>query len=598
MYFRNFRSNYKMFANKRTHHVYVSQKLSFEKFNFFKKGYKTMKQVELINVEKSYPNKKLLDDISLTISYGDKLTLVGENGVGKSTLARIIAKKCSCDGKVIVEEDTRIGYLPQDVSDFADENSFYLVREFLFDFNPEFIAYQEKISDIDRFLENESLSENEKNKLSEDRKAILSEFNSKGGFRLSKLMAGLNLSHIAMDRNINTLSGGERTRLALVRLLNQEPDLLVLDEPTNHLDLSALEWLGNYLKNYRASVVLITHDRTLLDKISRNILEIDSKGKLNSFGGRYIDFINEKRKQFERQIQNYVAQEKQKKLLRSDIDNSIHTSSTYKPVRKDNFKLGFNSKGERSQKSAGRDIKKKNLQLSRLEENSIEKPIEQKKHSWLFSANAVNHKGGISFNGITKIISGKLILDNCSGSLSLGQRAIIIGNNGSGKSTLLNIIAGKVSPDKGEVFRPSGLKIGYLMQEQSDLDKEATVLEEFNKVVDLPQHLLIPELEKYLPQSRHMAKMLVGELSIGQQKRLQLAKIIANEPDVLLLDEPTNHLDYINVEYLEEQLLTFPGIILAVTHDRWFIKKFTEATLMELSDGELKISNKNSLRPS
>ncbi len=532
---------------------------------------RSSKDIVFDEVVVRYPEKVV--KANFTISSGTHLTIVGNNGAGKSTLIKLITGEVKPnEGTVHSLSSARIGYLPQDLSQTATVSPEMPLLHYLVSCNKNFHPLATKIL------------EDYHNHNSASYKSTLREFNTLGGFHLGKLMSGLELNHIAWNRELGSLSGGERTRATFVQILFSNPDILLLDEPTNHLDLRAITWLQNYLQKFHGTIVLVTHDRHLLQIITRSIVEIDATTSTATFfRGTYFDFLEEKRKQAERQLQAFYLQQKKERELREKVSTHQVTLTTKRPPRRDNNKAGYNARGERYQNGVTGLIRRHQLDLQKIEENRIEKPKPSHVYQWSFAQEesevllpchiTFNHLS-FSFNHISPPL-----LENLSGDIRFGTKVTITGRNGSGKSTLLRLLLGELTPQHGKINFSGTPRIGYLPQEQSTLNLSLTPIEILRKKFNLSSSRAEEILLTHCLFNHGTAHTYIKNLSIGQQRRLQLTMVILQNPNILMLDEPTNHLDIMSAETLENQLLQYPGTVISVSHDRYFIEKISDEIL-------------------
>ena len=377
----------------------------------------------------------------------------------------------------------------------------------------------------------------------------------------------------------------------MIRLLLGSYDLLLLDEPTNHIDVSAIGWLEYYLKSCDEAVLLITHDRSLLSAVTRNIYEIDNAThSLVGFKGTYQAFLSRKKAQEAQLLQGYQAQQTQLRKLKSEAtvihEHSKHNRST----ARDNNKLAFNARGERRQKGVSNLIKQKKRALKQIENNLIVRPEKRFELDWSF--HRPNQTGSVMLENLTIHQNNKCLFSDANFEINVGQRILLSGDNGSGKTTLLETIMGYHQPLQGSVVCTPGVKIGYLTQENRHIDHALTVQDFFLETA-LKQRISLDDDQLVRTMMHHCALnpsyfgTRLDLLSMGQLARVKMAAMILCQPNIILLDEPTNHLDILSAEYLEKQLLSFKGGILAVSHDRWFINQFNAHETFNISKGQL-----------
>ena len=473
--------------------------------------------VSIEHLEKVYTARKLFDDTACYIGEGEKLALIGVNGTGKSTLLRIVAGEESPDsGELIVRKGLQIRFLSQ---------------------NPKFCEEETALSACLRMAGGEVLGE--------DTVAAA-----------KKLLAALGVTEL--DLPCETLSGGEKKRIALAGVLLHPADLLILDEPTNHLDGETAEWLENYLKNFRGALLMVTHDRYFLDSVCTRILELD-RGKIYSYDANYEGFLALKAERLDIQQANERTRQS---ILRKE--------------------LAWMQRGARARGTKSKE------RIARYEKLSAESGPEAEASLQLASAYSRLGKTTLSFHDVSKAFDGKLLFRDFSYQFQKNDRLGIIGRNGAGKSTLLKLITGIEEPDSGEIEIGQTVKIGYFSQENEALSGELTVLE---SVKEIAEFVPSPEgpisaakmLERFLfPSSQHYMK--VEKLSGGEKRRLFLLKILMGAPNLLILDEPTNDLDIRTMTVLEDYLDSFAGIVIAVSHDRYFLDR-TVHRILALEDG-------------
>ena len=473
--------------------------------------------VAIEHLEKVYTARKLFDDTACYIGEGEKLALIGVNGTGKSTLLRIVAGEESPDsGELIVRKGLQIRFLSQ---------------------NPKFCEEETALSACLRMAGGEALGE--------DTVAAA-----------KKLLAALGVTE--PDLACETLSGGEKKRIALAGVLLHPADLLILDEPTNHLDGETAEWLENYLKNFGGALLMVTHDRYFLDSVCTRILELD-RGKIYSYDANYEGFLALKAERLDIQQANERTRQS---ILRKE--------------------LAWMQRGARARGTKSKE------RIARYEKLSAESGPEAEASLQLASAYSRLGKTTLAFQNVSKGFDGKTLFRDFSYQFQKNDRLGIIGRNGAGKSTLLKLITGLEKPDSGEIEIGQTVKIGYFSQENEALSGELTVIE---SVKEIAEFVPSPEgpisaakmLERFLfPSSQHYMK--VEKLSGGEKRRLFLLKILMGAPNLLILDEPTNDLDIRTMTVLEDYLDSFAGIVIAVSHDRYFLDR-TVHRILALEDG-------------
>lgn len=545
--------------------------------------YASLAKNELIRVSGvsvRYEKSTILEDVNISIKMGDRMTIVGENGSGKSSLMKILTGIVEpSQGEILKRDSLRIGYLPQDPL-ISSKNKALSLIEYVTQNNLELHDLSVKlIEDIEN----------------KDRER---EFNAAGGYKIVKILSALGIGHPLNFKPLQALSCGEMTRLALAKLLFEEPDIYFLDEPTNHLDISALIWLEKYLMNTSSALVLITHDRAMLDRITKEILEVDSsKQAVIKFSGKYRDFLDDKRNRLQAEWDQYYKLLKEKKALHQIANESKH-EMLRKPMMRDNNKAGFKSRGERKLRSVGKKVRLASERIDEIDEVTEHAPAEIKQYSWQMSDESCYGQSEgrvISFDGICKKIGEKNVLSGCSGSVNFGEKVLLLGGNGSGKSTLLKILMGEISANEGTVMADPTM-IGYLPQVHNVFSENVSLEEYFITHYGYDRSKIESIIRTYCLFESNQLQKRISDLSVGQQRRLQLTLVFLKNPKVIILDEPTNHLDYLSCEYLEAQLLNYSGAAIIVSHDRWFIKKFKDLNVWELKDGHLSVRDESNFR--
>ncbi|MFZ2705789.1 MAG: ABC-F family ATP-binding cassette domain-containing protein, partial [Leptotrichiaceae bacterium] len=483
-----------------------------------------------------------------TIEDKDRIGLVGLNGTGKSTLIKMLLGMERIDpvlqnniGNISMSNTTKVGYLSQN-HNFSDEmNSVY--EEMLEVFIEEHKLWHE-IQKINSFLAISEGEELEKNlELLSD---LTIKYESKNGYeieyRIRQILTGLELEGY-QEQIIKDLSGGEKTRVALAKLLLQEPDLLVLDEPTNHLDLVSIEWLEEYLKKYGKAFLLVSHDRIFLDNVCNKIYEIENK-KLYKYDGNFSRFILQKELILKGELKRYEKEQEKVKKMEEYIDR---------------FRAGIKARQAQGRQKI----------LDRIEQ--MDDPIFNPQRMRLkFEVASSTGENVLQVRNVSKSFDGNKVLNNINFDLYKGERVGIIGKNGIGKSTLLKIIMEKISKDKGEIAIGSRVKIGYYDQDHSALHGENTVLQEINTSLNLTQEYLRTLAGGFLFSGEDVEKR-IDKLSGGEKVRVSFLKLYMEKANLLILDEPTNHLDIYSIEVLEDALEDYEGTLLVVSHNRHFL---------------------------
>ncbi len=513
------------------------------------------------HVDKKFNDVPLFSDVTFHINEMERVALVGSNGAGKTTLLRIIAGELTADsGEITTAKDKTIGYLPQQLG-YHSENSIY----------EELLEVKSEIVDLDRSIRNmeeqmQHVSGKDLESLLEKYHRLQTEFEAKDGYacksQIMGIINGLGFGGKDMEQCINTLSGGQRTRVALGKLLLLEPDLLILDEPTNHLDLPSIQWLENYLSSYKGGVMIVSHDRYFLDRIAEKVVEIEN-GKAVSFTGNYSVYAEKKEQLRHTQLKEYE----------NYIRNVKHQEEVIEKLR------SFNRE---------KSIKRAESREKMLEKMTpVEKPVEaQKTMHFELTPEKTSGNDVLYVDDFSKSFGEKHLFEHISFDIHRGERAAIIGKNGTGKTTLLKILCELEAADSGIAKLGTNVEIGYYDQEHNVLHDDKTIFDEIHDdYPDLNNTRIRNVLAAFLFTGDDVYKK-ISLLSGGEKGRVSLAKLMLSKANFLLLDEPTNHLDIESKEILEEALNQYTGTVLYVSHDRYFINK-TATRIMELTEHKL-----------
>lgn len=534
-------------------------------------------------VAKAFGPVPVLDNVSFVINDSDHVGVVGANGVGKSTLLRIIAGEVSPDaGEIVVPDGVVFGYLAQQPPTVAGAT----VDDLIYEVVGALRQIEKRLREIEAALPD-----------ADDLDAMLDEygelqerFERRGGYELDHqidiVFAGLGLADLPRERPFTTLSGGEQERVLLATLLLRSPDLLLLDEPTNHLDFAALAWLEEYLAGYPGGIVAVSHDRSFLNRTATRIIEIDERTRTSTeYPGNYANYERERERQQAAWVAEYEAQQDEIHDLRRTIRLAGRQVAHNRPAR-DPAKTAYDYKGGRVDTAVARNVRSAEERLRRIEADPIAKPPGALRILPAFDVADVRSAEVVSVSGLSHTWDGRIVLDDVSFVVGAGERIALVGQNGSGKSTLLNILAGRLQPTSGDVRIVRGVRLGYLDQDAVLSAGDDTVLDTYRQGLAIHGQEAIDELIRYgLFTIEDIAKP-VAVLSAGQRRKLQLARLLADRPTMLLLDEPTNHLGFDILTKLEHALAEYPGPIVAVSHDRWFIERF-DGQLWELRDGRV-----------
>jgi macrolide transport system ATP-binding/permease protein len=531
--------------------------------------------LRLKQITKSYGSKLVLDGIELRLNRGERIALVGENGVGKSTLSRIITGEEEPDsGSIRLMDGAELGYLPQEVT--GDEGM--SVQAYIEGALGALNHLRERMQALEQRMTS-PLSEMELDVVLEEYGEVQGQFEQRGGYeidsRIKQIFSGLSIDYIEQERILSTLSGGERTRVALTALLLREPELLILDEPTNHLDFAGIEWLENYLADYPHALLLITHDRAFINRVANVISELNATTKtLHHYHGNYEDYLAARQREYEEQVEAYNAQKNEMKALQRTVKQLSHNRKMTGAFSDVEDKFLKNFKRERGESLISKEVRDARKQLDEMQENKMANPRHEWKVDFRFEPLELGSAEPLRFEGLSKGFGDKSLFENLTAIVPKGERLVLVAPNGTGKSTLLRLVMGLQKPDSGKIVISPSAKIGYLDQDGETLDGEKTVLEVFREYMQGSDSELMAELHRSsLFADAALVKKQVKDLSVGQRRKLGLACIIASKANLLLLDEPTNHLDPLSLEALEEALIGFEGTILAVSHDRRFVEK-------------------------
>ncbi len=527
----------------------------------------------LNNIKKFYGANQVLENISFDIQEGEKIGIVGRNGCGKSTVLKLILGfEGEYTGSINIKKGSNLGYVDQ-LPTYDDATKVLDVLNTAFESQHKL---QQKMNELEAVMSN--VSGLELDRILNSYTMLQKNFEQLGGYeleeKLSKVCSGLDISENFRLRTFNTLSGGEKTTVLLSKLLLQSPDILLLDEPSNHLDLKSIEWLEDFLNGYKGTVVIVSHDRYFLDRTVTKVIEIENMIS-KTYLGNYSDFVVQKERDLFFQAEAFNNQQKKIK----GIENSIKTLRDW----------GNRSGNEKFYKRSASMQKR----LDKIER--IDKPNPDDE-----SMNMNFSLGNRSGKDVIKLIDGnkkfkdKVILNNANLHIRFGEKSALIGNNGCGKTTLLKMIVNTLDPmdelshyilDSGSLETGAALKVGYLSQNIVFPDEAHTILECFRDDIQITEGKGREYLAKFLFYGESVFKK-IKNLSGGERSRLMLAKLMFNEVNLLILDEPTNHLDIASREALEENLLDFPGSILFVSHDRYFINVLC-SRIIELNNGTL-----------
>ena len=536
-------------------------------------------------LSKTYGPVTVLSDVTFTLNQHERAGLVGANGAGKSTLLRILTGLQLADaGGIVLGPSVEIGYLPQTTPEFAGETLDDLVRESAGSLR----RLEARMRGLEAAMS--AAREDELTALLNEYGQVSTRFQDRGGYeldhRIAAVLAGLRLDYLARDRAVHTLSGGERARAGVAALLLRQPDLLLLDEPTNHLDAATLDWLEGYLAAYDGGVLVVSHDRAFLNRAVNRIFELDdATHTLRRYDGDYDTYAAAKAAERAKWEDDYERQQEEIAALRHRVRETARQVAHNRPPT-DNDKVAKNFFRGRVETSISRNVRSAEERLARIEADPVPKPPKPLRFQPRFESETVQARAVLVADRLSKRLGGRDILREVSFSIGPRARIALIGPNGAGKTTLLRLLLGLERPDAGTVRRTPAAQIGYLPQEPLVPDPDRTVLDAYKDGLTGPEgNLVAGILGNGLFRLDDLPKK-AGHLSIGQRRKLEIARMVAARPNVLVLDEPTNYVSLDVLDAFEAAVFAFPGPVLAVSHDRWFLRRF-EGEVWELRDGQL-----------
>lgn len=525
--------------------------------------------LDVNKLEKDFGYGKLFEDVSFSLNEGESISIVGPNGCGKSTLLKLIAGIERIDGgQISIKKGAKVAYLDQTGSSIKDDRPVY---EVLKDAFSELKEMEQEINSLQKKMES-GIEGIEYDKVLERYCNLMERFSMAGGYdmetNINTVVEGLKIDKNILNQSYNDLSGGEKTLVQLGKALLIKPDLILLDEPTNHLDIERIEWLENYIKSFRGASVIVSHDRYFLDRMSNQILDLDSSsGKV--YSTNYTGFKEEKQRDFEKQMANYKNQQALIKKLEAEkkyfAERGMATNSSTLTARAHTLQT----------------------KIDRLKQMAVARPKEQKKLNVGFDEERKSSKKVITAEGLTITTpDGRKILDDIDLDICAGERIAFIGSNGSGKSTFVKSVLGEQDlPVKGNVEVGPSVKIGYLPQIINFPNGEQQLLEYFRGEVGVNEQKARQILAGFQFYQEDVTKM-VKNLSGGERMRVKLAELLQQKINTLIFDEPTNHIDIPTKEVLEDAIEDFDGTLIFVSHDRYFINKFADKTV-EFKDGNV-----------
>jgi ATP-binding cassette, subfamily F, member 3 len=496
----------------------------------------------------------IFENLSLEIHEGDRVGLVGRNGSGKTTLFKLLAGEETPDsGQIHWRKGTSIGYLAQ-IPMFQSETTALDVLKTAF---ATLVEMEKQMKELELEMARQDVTPDQLDRYVEKYGQLQDQYTNLGGYEMDanidRISNGLSIQSL-LDKSFQSLSGGEKTKIGLAQLLLKQPDLLLLDEPTNHLDLMSVEWLGQFLKEYKGTVVIVSHDRYFLDDVVTKMLDLED-GEITSYIGNYSVFVKEKEDRLLKEFQAYEEQQKKIKKMKEAIKRLREWANRANPPNE-----GLHKRARNMERA-----------LERMEK--LDRPIlNRKKMNLEMEVADRSGKDVVVMKGVTKSFGDQLLFKDANLHIQFRERVAMVGENGTGKSTLIKMLLQNEKADGGELKLGSNVKIGYLSQHIFPDKKDETVIEVFRDEVKVTEGEARHILARFLFYG-HSVFRKVSQLSGGEKMRLRLAQMMYQDLNFLILDEPTNHLDIESREVLEEALEEFNGTILAVSHDRYFLDK-------------------------
>lgn len=509
------------------------------------------------NISKSFGTAEILKEVSFHINDREKAAIVGINGAGKSTLLKIIIGELSADdGSVTLSKGSTIGYLSQ----VQDLRSGHTIYDEMYSVKQNLIDLDQRIRQLE--LQMKHIEGDELEQMLKTYTRLTHEFEMLNGYayksEVTGILKGLGFAEDEFTKKVDTLSGGQKTRIALGKLLLSRPDILLLDEPTNHLDLISIAWLETFLINYNGAVIVVAHDRYFLDKVVSKIIEIDHN-KAQTFDGNYSDYVYKKSMLQNALLKAYNNQQKEIKH-QEDVITKLRSFNREKSIRR---------------------AESREKMLNKIEQ--IERPKENMQMHFFLEPRILSGNDVLRVEELSKSFGSLNLFKGIDFEIKRGEKLAIIGNNGSGKTTILKIITGSVKADAGQIHLGSRVNIGYYDQEMQVLDPEKTLFDELQDAYPHLDNTTVRNiLASFLFTEDDVFKK-IKDISGGERGRVSLAKLMLSEANFLILDEPTNHLDIASKEILENVLSSYSGTVLYVSHDRYFINK-TATRILDLTE--------------
>ena len=527
-----------------------------------------MIELSLSKVEKNFGFKKVLNGFSLELKTGERVALIGPNGSGKTTIFKIITGEENLNaGNISIRKGATVGMLSQIPPTFPKETT---VKEILLIGKAKVLEIEQKMRELEKRMA--TCTPEQMDVLLKSYGTLQEAFDNLGGYQLesdvNKICNGFKIKPEMLDRKFNTLSGGEKTIVYFASLILSEPSILLLDEPTNHLDIDTLEWLEEYLKNYKGSILISSHDRYFLDKVTTKTILIE-RGKEEVFFGNYSYYLEENERRIMAEFEDFKDQQKQIAAMKASIKKLQEFGRLAFPGGESFFKRAAS-------------IQKR---LDKIE--LLEKPETKKELPLDFQVQKRSGKEVLIIDNLSLMIGDRILLEDANMHIRYGEKVCLMGKNGTGKSTIIKLLFNDTPAEivDGEIKLGSNVNIGYLPQEIHFEDENATVLDTARRFFDGSETALRATLAKFLFYGENVFKK-VGSLSGGEKVRLKLLELIQKKANFLILDEPTNHIDIDTKEMLEEALNEYSGTILFISHDRYFINKLAKRTLC-IEDGHI-----------
>lgn len=512
------------------------------------------------NISKAFGTNQILKSVSFHINDKEKAAIVGINGAGKSTLLKIIMKEMTADeGEVILAKGSTIGYLSQH-QNLSSDHSIY--QEML-TVKQDVIDLYENIRTLEKDMKHTEGSKLDQMLNTYTR--LTHEFEAKNGYayqsEVTGILKGLGFTEDDFDKKVNTLSGGQKTRIALGKLLLSKPDLILLDEPTNHLDLLSIAWLETFLLNYNGAVIVVAHDRYFLDKVVSKVVELDNS-KCQTFEGNYSDYAYKKSLLQNALLKQYLNQQQEIKH-QEEVITKLRSFNREKSIRR---------------------AESREKMLEKIER--VERPVDHAEMHFSLEPRIMSGNDVLSVTNLAKSYGQLRLFSDLDFEVKRGEKVAIIGNNGTGKTTILKIINGQVEADQGQIKMGSKVAVGYYDQEHQVLDPDKTLFDELQDAYPHLDNTAVRNILAAFLFTEDDVFKRIKDISGGERGRVSLAKLMLSEANLLILDEPTNHLDITSKEILENALNHYSGTVLYVSHDRYFINK-TATRILDLTEQTL-----------